>query len=465
MSRAENGRNHQLGFRIAAIVAAVLTTFFVAIQFVRPELGNPPVVADLEAPPRVHQILRDSCYDCHSNETRLRWFDEIVPAYWKVVEDVRRGREHLNFSEFGRLPTAQGQGLLYEAVNQIMLGAMPPRAYGLVHPRSVVTPEALGFLEQYLHPEREEQETAAEPTLRPTAAVPVHQPIRPAPNGLAFLLGYGSWKTISLTDRFDNRTVRAVLANDVAIRAVREGHISPWPDGAAFAKVAWDVAVDSSGMTRPGPFHQVEFMVKDAAHDATEGWDWGRWLGAELKPYGDTSHFTSECTGCHAPMRRNDFVFTMPIQDSPGVDLFNREAALPAEVTGSPLEWQLITVGVDKRTARMSALYGNDVAAERARARGSLDTLPPGGALARVTWAQREDPHWFGARIPAAVVSVEEVSAGSSAEATPALVSAWYAGSPLRLVPVAEAPPAQAVLEDLLHEGVAVMPDAPAPAR
>jgi hypothetical protein len=57
---------------------------FVAIQFIRPEISHPQVTADLAAPPEVKRILRNSCYDCHSNETGLAWFDQIAPAYWLV---------------------------------------------------------------------------------------------------------------------------------------------------------------------------------------------------------------------------------------------------------------------------------------------------------------------------------------------------------------------------------------------
>ncbi|WP_317891737.1 heme-binding domain-containing protein [Acidicapsa acidisoli] len=54
---------------------------FAGLQFVRPELKNPPVSADIQAPPEVKAILKHSCYSCHSNETELPWFDRLVPAY------------------------------------------------------------------------------------------------------------------------------------------------------------------------------------------------------------------------------------------------------------------------------------------------------------------------------------------------------------------------------------------------
>src|ERR1700685_2287449 len=92
---------------------------FVAIQFIRPELTHPPATADLAAPAEVKQILKNSCYNCHSNETKLSWFDEPVPAYWLVAMDITRARKRLNFSEIGKLPPGQQKAALYEAVFQI----------------------------------------------------------------------------------------------------------------------------------------------------------------------------------------------------------------------------------------------------------------------------------------------------------------------------------------------------------
>jgi len=310
-----------------AILAGIGAVLFLALQCVRPGLPNPPVLADLQAPAPVKQILKNSCYACHSNETQLPWFDRVVPAYWLVVRDVRHGRRHLNFSDFGQMAPAKQKGFLYEAVNQIQLGAMPPKDYEAIHPDSIVTPEQLAVLKDYLHPAEPPANPAAESAANSAADAQYNQwivtdsaprEVKPAPNGLLFFPDYKNWKPISTTDRFDNHTLRVILGNDIAIQAIRENHIHPWPDGAAFAKLAWAQAPDSQGVVRSGEFKQVEFMVKDAKKYAdTEGWGWGRWLGTDLAPYGKNQNFARECTSCHAPMEANDFVFTMPIQGQP----------------------------------------------------------------------------------------------------------------------------------------------------
>jgi len=135
---------------INATGAGVLT--FAAVQLIRPAIPHPPVTADLAAPPEIGQILRNSCYDCHSNETRLAWFDEIVPVYWLVAHDVQRGRSKLNFSEIGRLPATQQKAALYEAVNQIQFGAMPLPAYARLHRAALISAAQLSLLKSYLNP-------------------------------------------------------------------------------------------------------------------------------------------------------------------------------------------------------------------------------------------------------------------------------------------------------------------------
>jgi len=69
----------------------------IGLQFARPAIKNTPVTAELKAPPQVREILRTVCYDCHSNETKLAWLVQIVPAYWLVASDVNNARRHLNF--------------------------------------------------------------------------------------------------------------------------------------------------------------------------------------------------------------------------------------------------------------------------------------------------------------------------------------------------------------------------------
>ncbi|QHS52603.1 heme-binding domain-containing protein [Edaphobacter sp. 12200R-103] len=309
--------------RILTYLVLLFFAGFLAIQFVRPTLANPPVTAEVQAPPEVKRILRSSCYDCHSNQTRLLWFDRIQPAYSLVVKDVNAGRARLNFSEIAKLPAGQQKGALYEALNQAQLGAMPLPRYTLLHPRARISDNDLAVLKNYLHPASSDP-AVPNPEVKAAADAqcsqwihtgPASPPVSPAPNGIMYLPGYRDWKVVSTTNRFDNHTLRIIFGNDVAVRAIAEHRINPWPQGTTFAKAAWAQQVDDDGNTRAGSFIQVEFMIKDSRkYASTGGWGYARWRGLDLKPYGKDAAFTNECVGCHTPVRRNDYVYTFPIE-------------------------------------------------------------------------------------------------------------------------------------------------------
>jgi hypothetical protein len=329
--------------KFLAWLLLILAVGFLCAQFIRPQLTNPPVTADLQAPEEVKTILKTSCYNCHSNETKLSWFDKPVPAIWLVARDVQDARARLNFSEFGKLSAGQQNEFLFEAISQVELGAMPLPQYEKLHPESAITPEQLATLKKYAASLVGEKTVTADEIkdaddeyakwIQNGNATATS--VASAPNGFAFLPDYKNWKAISSTERQDNYTLRQILGNDVAVRAIAENHINPWPDGAAFAKVAWlerrdekgeprefshaefvlrDSQKYEKGVIKPGKFFQVEFMLRDSQKYATTlGWGFGRWRGTDLKPYGKDANFTSECVGCHAALTNSNYVYTKPI--------------------------------------------------------------------------------------------------------------------------------------------------------
>jgi Haem-binding domain/Cytochrome P460 len=399
--------------RIIGKLALAGAVGFALLQLARPSIPTQPATAEIQAPPEIRTILDKDCYSCHSDQRRLSWFDEIVPGYWLVRNDVLTARQHLNFSTIGAKPAAAQKGTLFEAASMIQLGAMPLPRFTLLHPEARVTPAELTTLKNYLAPW-----TTPLPTADAPAAVPAEAPIslaavQPEPNGLAFDPTFKTWKLISITDRGDNNTFRFILGNDIAVKAAQSGNISPWPDGTRFAKIAWPQVLGPDGIVRPGNFIQVELMVKNAAlYKDTQGWGFGRWRGLNLKPYGEDAHYVNECTGCHQPMHPNDYVYTPPITLAKlnRADVVNNTAALAANLPWQPLTGNAITMYVDRKAHTTATLFGNEPATQAAQANNtSSPAYPAGTTLALVTWTQRADPHWFGARIPGAPQSVELV--------------------------------------------------------
>jgi heme-binding protein/cytochrome P460 len=395
------------------------------LQFVRPDIPATAATAAVQVPADVGHILDKDCYSCHSDQRRLAWFDQIVPGYWLVRHDILEAREHLNFSTLGSKPAAAQRAALYQSVSFIQLGAMPLTRFLALHPSARVTPDELATLKTYLAPwaSRPSGPTNHQgPNPGPLTPVSLAN-VRPELDGFPFDSAFEGWRPLSTTDRGDNNTLRFILGNDIAVKAARRGDITPWPDGTRFAKIAWQQEAGADGLIHPGAFVQVELMLKNATqYRQTDGWGWGRWRGLDLKPYGSDAHFANECTGCHMPVGKNDYVYTLPLSTAE----VNREqvvntraATLSPGLPYQPLGWNAITMYVDPKSRTTATLYGNDAALSAVNTREPTPHAPAYGAgaiLALVTWTQRDDPHWFGARIPDTPQSVEFVQVAAPAD-------------------------------------------------
>lgn len=109
---------------------------FVAIQFIPVGRANPPVTAPLEAPPEISSILRNSCADCHSHETRWPWYSRVAPVSFLIAYHADRGREYVNFSMWGMLSERERLHALEEIVEVVESGEMPLTSYLLLHPEA-----------------------------------------------------------------------------------------------------------------------------------------------------------------------------------------------------------------------------------------------------------------------------------------------------------------------------------------
>jgi hypothetical protein len=133
--------------------------------------------------------------------------------------------------------------------------------------------------------------------------------------GVTIPPGYRDWAVISVAhEAGNNNDLRAVLGNDVAIKAFREGKL-PYPDGTIIARVAWSyVSSDENNKVFgrvqsfvAGPPINLQLSVKDSRKYASTG-GWGFAQFKDGKPADVAAHKT--CFACHEPAKARDFVFT-----------------------------------------------------------------------------------------------------------------------------------------------------------
>ena len=129
---------------LGALVALLLL-----IQLIPVARTNPPVTADMPASPELHAVLKQSCYDCHSNETEWPWFTTIAPMSWLAVRDTNEGRRRLNFSQWDQVSAEQQARVARESWGQVAEGEMPPFIYVLPHPNARLTDAGKAILQQW----------------------------------------------------------------------------------------------------------------------------------------------------------------------------------------------------------------------------------------------------------------------------------------------------------------------------
>ncbi|WP_114939583.1 hypothetical protein [Mucilaginibacter endophyticus] len=98
--------------------------------------------------------------------------------------------------------------------------------------------------------------------------------------------------------------------------------------------------------------------------------------------------------------------------DNKPVELYNTKAALPSSPKYNLDGLKVITSFVNKTKGTASTLYGNDLALKAAIEGNKI--IAGNEIFTLVTWKQQEDDHWFGAKIPSDVESVEVVKTASS---------------------------------------------------
>jgi hypothetical protein len=136
--------------------------------------------------------------------------------------------------------------------------------------------------------------------------------------GIKMPAGYRDWRLISVAHEAANlNDFRAILGNDVAIKAYRDGTL-PFPDGTIIARLAWDYVPSEENdkvfgrrqsfvAGAPKEKEGVQFMVKDSTkYAATGGWGFAQFNDG--KPIDEAT--LKACFPCHEPAKTRDFVFT-----------------------------------------------------------------------------------------------------------------------------------------------------------
>lgn len=136
-------------------ILIILLVVFIFIQFFQIDKTNPVSNEGMDflkiknTPEPIAKLIRNSCYDCHSNETKYPFYSNIQPAAWLMKSHIDEGRIALNFSTFSTYDSKQQIKKLEEAAEYVKKNKMPLESYLIGHSDAKLTEQERKIIADY----------------------------------------------------------------------------------------------------------------------------------------------------------------------------------------------------------------------------------------------------------------------------------------------------------------------------
>lgn len=116
----------------------ILAVVFTAMQFFQPERPEVEVTSDhlfkqVPVSDDIQVMLKTSCLDCHSDQTRYLWYHYIMPVGWLVNDHITEGKAELNLSEWGNMELLDRMTALDKMCEEVENDHMPLKSYLIIH--------------------------------------------------------------------------------------------------------------------------------------------------------------------------------------------------------------------------------------------------------------------------------------------------------------------------------------------
>lgn len=132
--------NIKFSFRnVIKVIVLISFIVFVGLQFIPTTRNESKTILEsdfartFDVPDDIQNLLKTSCNDCHSNNTRYPWYNRVQPAAWIMEGHIRDAKAELNFSEFGSYSKRRQKSKLKSIISQAKSGEMPLPSYTYIH--------------------------------------------------------------------------------------------------------------------------------------------------------------------------------------------------------------------------------------------------------------------------------------------------------------------------------------------
>ncbi|MBC3757701.1 heme-binding domain-containing protein [Hyunsoonleella sp. SJ7] len=138
--------------KILKKIGLILLVVLLIAQFFGPE-KNEGDLASMDAfesetnpPEDVKLILKQACYDCHSDVTRYPWYNSITPVNYWLNHHVEEGKEHFNVSKWEGNSIKRKDHKFEELIEEVEEGKMPLNSYTWTHGDAKLSEEQIKTL-------------------------------------------------------------------------------------------------------------------------------------------------------------------------------------------------------------------------------------------------------------------------------------------------------------------------------
>lgn len=135
--------------KIVKKILILLLVIFVIAQFFGPEKNTGDYsslevfIAETNPPENIQKIMKESCFDCHSNTTKYPWYFNVTPVNYWIAEHIEDGKKHLNLSEWSSYSLKKKEHKMDELYEEVEKGEMPLDSYTWTHGEANLTQEQI----------------------------------------------------------------------------------------------------------------------------------------------------------------------------------------------------------------------------------------------------------------------------------------------------------------------------------
>jgi len=133
-------------------VISVFIILFAIAQFFNPQkneytsIPESDFILNEKPSQQITSIIKESCYDCHSNNTNYPWYDRITPVNFWLKGHIKGAKEELNFSEWKLYSAKKKVHKLDEFIEVLENNEMPLSSYTLMHSETKLTDDETKLL-------------------------------------------------------------------------------------------------------------------------------------------------------------------------------------------------------------------------------------------------------------------------------------------------------------------------------